>query len=256
MNLLLLVGLMLSGTLSASTDFLFSTQHITITRNNAIGRMHEVFVKHDLNRKYSVGINGSYLERFSFFEKRAGAFVGLRATDKLTLQGHYHLGEGDNEILPREQRALSAYYALGSGFTPYAVYRDHRYSQTRVHMLNLGTEIEKIPNVILIPQVMIGNATFDGPASTETIHNYGLRAMYYVEKKFTAFVFGFRGKEATQGIVGVGTNELVDTRTGGLGGSWFFKDNLRAELVFDHTDYEQLKNQFLTTTFNLYWTVE
>ena len=256
MNLLLFIGLLLSGTLSASTDFLLSTQHATITRQNETGWQHELFAKHDLGRKFSAGLSGTYLERFTFFEKRAGAFLGYKASDKLTLQAHYHLGERDNEILPREQRALSAYYALGSGLTPYAVYRDHRYSKTRVHMLNLGMEIEKIPYVILIPQIMMGNATFDGPASTETIHNYGLRAMYYVEKKFTAFVFGFRGKEATQGIVGIGSNELVDTRTGGLGGSWHFKDNFRAELVFDHTDYEQLKNQFLTTTLNLYWTVE
>lgn len=256
MNLLLFIGLALSGTLFASTDFLLSSQHISITRQNETGWQHELFGKHDLGRKISVGLSGTYLERFDFYEKRFGAFVGYKATDKLTLQAHYHLGVNDNEILPREQRALSAYYALSSGLTPYLVYRDHRYSETRLHMVNLGMEIEKIPYIILIPQVMIGNATFSSPAGTETVNNYGLRAMYYVEKKFTAFVFGFRGKEATQGIVGVASNELVDTRTGGLGGSWYFKDNLRAEIVFDHTDYEQLKNQFLTTTLNLYWTVE
>ncbi len=256
MYLLLFIGLMLSDTLFASTEFLLSSQHITITRQNETGRQHEVFAKHDLDRKISAGLSGTYLERFAFFEKRAGAFLGYKPTDRLSLQVHYHLGEGDNEILPREQKAITAYYAIASGFTPYFVYRDHRYSETRVHMANLGMEIEKIPYLILIPQVMVGNATFESPASTETIHNFGLRAMYYVEKKFTAFVFGFRGKEATQGIVGVGSNELVDTRTGGLGGSWFFKENLRAELVFDHTDYEQLKNQFLTTTLNIYWTVE
>ena len=246
----------LSGTLRASTDFLLSSQHVTITRQNETGWQHEIFGKHDLGRKFSAGLSGSYLERFNFFEKRFGTFVGYKATDKLNIQAHFHLGDGDNQILPREQRALSAYYALADGFTPYFVYRDHRYSETRVHMANLGMEIEKIPYVILIPQFMLGKATFAGPASTETIHNYGLRAMYYVEKKFTAFLFGFRGKEATQGIVGGGSNELVDTRTGGLGGSWYFHDNLRAEIVFDHTDYDQLKNQFLTTTLNLYWTVE
>lgn len=256
MNLLLFIGLSLSGTLFASTDVLLSTQHISITRQNETGRQHELFVKHDLNRKFSAGLSGTYLERFSFSEKRFGTYVRYNANSKLNLLAHYHLGEGDNEILPREQRALSAYYAIAKGYTPYVVYRDHRYSQTRVHMANLGMEIETIPFMIIIPQVMIGNATFDSPAGTETVHNFGIRAIYYVEKKFNAFVFGFRGNEATQGIVGIGSNELVDTRTGGLGGSWYFKDNLRAELSFDHTDYEQLKNQFLTTTFNLHWTVK
>lgn len=254
MNLLLFIGLALSGTLMASTDFYLTTQHITITRQNETGWQHELSGKHDLNRKLYAGLNGTYVERFTFFEKRYGAFVGFRPSDKLTLEARYYLGEGDNEILPRDQRVLSAYYALAPGFTPYLVYRDNRYSITRVHMANLGMEIEKIPNIILIPQVMVGKATFKQPAGTEDIHNYGLRAMYYVDKKFTAFIFGFRGKEASQGIIGR-SNELVDTRTGGFGGSWFFTDNFRVEGVFDHTDYKQFDNQFLTTTLNLYWTV-
>jgi hypothetical protein len=150
---------------------------------------------------------------------------------------------------------LSAYYSLAPGFTPYIFYRDNRYSVTRVHEARLGMEIEKFPHIIIIPQLMLGKATFKSPAGTETLHNYGLRAMYYEERKFTVFLFGYRGKEASQGIVGA-SNILVDTKSGGLGGSWYFKDNFRTELVFDHTDYRQLKNQFLTTTLNLYWTVD
>ena len=254
MNYLLLVVLIWSANILASTDLFLSTQHVTITRQNETGWQHELSIRHDLGRKTAVGLNGTYLERFSFFEKRIGAFLAYKASDRLTLEGRYYLGETDNEILPRDQKVLSAYYALAPGFTPYLVYRDHRYSITRVHMANLGMEIEKFPNIILIPQVMVGRATIKSPAGTEDIHNYGLRAMYYEEKKFTAFVFGYRGKEASQGIVGR-SNVLVDTRTGGLGGSYYFRDDIRAELIFDHTDYEQLKNQFLTTTLNLYWTV-
>lgn len=252
---LLYIGLLLSGSLFATTELFLSTQHISITRQNETAWQHELGVKQDLGRKIFAGVTGTYIERFSFFEKRYGAFVGFRPSDRVTLEARYYLGEGDNEILPREQRMLSAYYSLAPGFTPFVFYRDNRYSVTRVHEGRLGMEIEKIPHVILIPQLMFGKATFATPAGTETIHNYGLRAMYYEEKKFTAFVFGYRGKEASQGIVGR-SNILVDTRTGGLGGSWYFSDNFRAEMVFDHTDYQQFKNQFLTTTLNLYWTVD
>ncbi|MES2526046.1 MAG: hypothetical protein V4598_03130 [Bdellovibrionota bacterium] len=255
MNFLLFAILFASGTAMSSTDFYLSTTHVNITRQNEEGWQHELSGKHDLGRKVYVGLNGTYLERFSFFEKRYGAFLGYKASDRLTLEARYYLGEGDNEILPREQKVLSAYYSVAPGFTPYLVYRDNRYSITRVHMMNLGMEIEKIPNIILIPQVMSGKATFASPSGTENIYNYGLRAMYYIEKKFTAFVFGFQGKEASQGIVGR-SNVLVDTKTAGFGGSWFFRDNFRVEGVLDHTDYKQFRNQFVTTTLNLYWTVD
>ena len=255
MNFLLFAVLFASGTALSSTDFFLSSHHLSITRQNETGWQHELSAKHDLGRKLSVGLNGTYLERFTLFEKRFGTVLGFRVSDKLTFEARYYLGENDNEILPREQRILSAYYSAAPGLTPYLVYRDNRYSITRVHLLNLGMEIEKFANWILIPQLMAGRATIHSPAGTEDIYNFGVRAIYYVEKKFNAFVFSFQGREASQGIVGR-SNLLVDTRSGGLGGSWYFSDNLRTEVVFDHTDYEQLKNQFLTTTLNLYWTVD
>jgi hypothetical protein len=254
MNFLLVAVLAWSGTILASTDFFSSTQHISITRNNETGWQQELQGKYDFNRKVSGGIGGSYLERFSFYEKRFGGFVGYRFSDRLWVEGRVYFGENDNQILPRQQRSLTAYYGLGGGWTPYLVYRDNRYSATRVHMVNLGLEIEKIPHLIFVPQIMLGKATFQSPASTEALSSYGLRVMYYEEKKFTAFIYGARGKEAAQGIVGA-SNFIVDTRSGGLGGSYFFTEGLRAELVFDHTDYQQLKTQFLTTTLNLFWTV-
>jgi hypothetical protein len=255
MNFLLFVILFLSGTAMSSSHFFFSSQYLNIARQNEIGWLNEISGRHDLGRKLSVGINGTYLERFSFFEKRFGAFVGYKVGDKLNFEARYYLGESDNEILPREQKVFSAYYSAAPGLTPYLVYRDNRYSMTRVHMLNLGMEIEKFANWILIPQVMVGRATIASPASSEDVYNYGMHAIYYVEKKFSAFIFGYQGKEASQGIV-ARSNLLVDTRTGGLGGSWYFTDDFRAEVIFDHTDYEQLKNQFISTTLNLYWMVE
>lgn len=255
MNLLLIALAFLSGTLLASTDFLLSSQHITITHQHQTAWQFEAAGRHALGRKLTLGLSANYLERFSFYEKAIGGIVGYRFSDRLSVEGRYILGESDTQILPREQRHLTAYYALASGLTPYLSYRDNRYSVTRVHLAALGVEIEKIPHLILIPQVMAGRSTFSSPAGTESVYSYGLRAMYYEEKKFTAFLFGYRGREASQGIVGR-SNVLVDTTSGGLGGSWSFCDDLRTELVVDHTDYDQLKRQFITTTLNLYWTVD
>jgi hypothetical protein len=68
-------------------------------------------------------------------------------------------------------------------------------------------------------------------------------------------LFAFRGVEASQGIVGK-SNFLIDTKSGGLGASYYFIPQLKTELTVDHTDYQQLKNQFLTTTLNLVWDFE
>lgn len=258
MNYLLLVVLVWSAITtiaSASTDFLLSSQHLSITRSNEEGWQHELVARHDFGRKTNAGISGTYLERFSFFEKRFGGFITQKLNDRLTVEARYYMGMNDNEILPRDQRQLSAYYALAPGFTPYIYLRDYRYSVTRVNMATIGMEIEKIPSIILIPQFMAGRATFSSPASTEGIYNYGLRAMYYQEQKFTAYVFGYMGREASQGIVGRTANFLVDTKTAGLGGSYYWTENFRTEFVVDHTDYDQLKRQFIMSTLNLYWTV-
>ena len=121
---------------------------------------------------------------------------------------------------------------------------------TNLNTANVGIEIEKIPNLIIIPGFMVGNATFKSPAETKTVNNFGLRVVYYREKNFSLYAFGYKGKEAAQGIIGV-SNILVTTTTGGAGGGYYFKQNFRGELIVDHTDYREINNQFVTTTLIL-----
>lgn len=232
-------------------EILSITQHVNIRKQDEIGWQQDVIARLEFNRKFDFGTQATYLERFDLYEKRAGGFVVYRPNDKWTLEARYLQGMG-NEILPEKQAILSAYLAAGSGFAPYLYYRDSRYSVTHLHTLNLGVEIEKIPYFIIIPSVMVGRATFKSPGETDDVHNYGVRVVYYVEKKFSLMAFAYKGKEASQAIIGRST-ELIDTLSGGLGGSYYFSEDLKADLIFDHTDYDQLNSEFHTTTLNISW---
>lgn len=225
------------------------TQHVNLRRQNESGWQQDLIGRVEVNRKFDVGLQGTYLERFDLFEKRAGGFLTYRPTDSWTLEARYLQGMG-NEIMPEKDIILSAYHSYAQGLAPFIYYRDSRYSATRVHTASVGVEIEKIPNIIIIPSVMLGRATFQDPADTDDVFNVGLRATYYQEKNFSFSVFGFKGKEASQAIIGRAA-VLVDTLTGGAAAGYYFTPEFRAELIFDHTDYDELETEFHTTTLNL-----
>lgn len=228
-----------------------STQHVNIRRQNETGWQQTLLGRFDYNRNFHFGAIGSYLERFDIYDKQAGGFVVYRPNEAWTIEGRYLQGMG-NDILPEKMAQVSAYYGWGNGLAPFIIYRDNRYSVTTVHSVNLGIEIEKIPHFIFVPVVMFGRATFKSPAQSDDVNSYGLRAIYYNEGKYSFSLFGFRGKEASQGIIGEST-QIVDTLSGGLSATWYFTQNFKSELVFDHTDYDQLNTEFHTTTLNLTW---
>ena len=227
------------------------TQHVNLRKQKTSGWQQDLLARVEVNDKVNVGGQVTYLERFELFEKRLGGLVSYRPTDKWSLEAQYLQGKG-NEVLPEKQTILSAYYAWMSGFSPYLYYRDSRYSRTTLHTVNAGMEIEKLPGIIFIPSIMLGKASFDSPEETRDVHNFGVRAIYYQEKKFGVSLFAYKGKEASQGIIGA-SSEMVDTLTGGGSFTWYFTGNFKGELAFDHTDYDQLKTEFHTTTLNLSW---
>lgn len=227
------------------------TQHVNLRAQKTSGWEQNLLARIEVNEKVNVGGQVTYLERFELFEKRVGGLVSFKPSEKWSLEAHYLQGKG-NEILPEKQTILSAYYAWMSGISPYLYYRDSRYSGTTLHTVNVGMEIEKLPGIIIIPSIMLGKASFDSPEQTRDVHNYGLRAIYYQEKKFGVSLFAYKGKEASQGIIGE-SSELVDTLTGGGSFTWYFTGSFKAELAFDHTDYDQLQTEFHTTTLNLSW---
>jgi hypothetical protein len=231
------------------------TQHVNIQRQNQEGWQQDLIGKVTASRKWDLGLQGTYLERFDLYEKRAGMMAAYRPTEAWTLEAKYLAATNKTEILPRNQAQLGAYFAYAPGLTPYLSYRDSKYSVTHLNQGALGIEIEKFQNILLIPQVMYGKVTFASPAQTRDIHNFGLRAIYYREKIYSLFLFGNKGTEASQGIIGE-SNIIVNTLTGGFGGSYYFVPQLKTELIVDYTDYHELKNQFLTTTLNLVWVFE
>ncbi len=237
--------------LAAAHEIQTITQHVNLRKQKESGWQQDLLARIELNKTFDFGIQSTYLERFDLFEKRLGGFIIYRPSDKWTLEARYLQGMG-NEILPEKQTILSGYYALGEGLAPYVYYRDTRYSTTTLHTVNVGVEIEKIPGFIIIPSLMAGKASFNSPEETKDVHNFGIRVVYYKEKKLAVSVFGYQGKEASQGIIGE-SSQLVDTLSGGLAFAWFFTPDFKSELTFDHTDYDQLGTEFHTTTLNLSW---
>lgn len=251
MRLLLIFAALFSVHVSAH-EIQSITQHVDIKKQKETGWQQDVLATFNLSKKVTAGAQATYLERFSFYEKRAGLSLGYRPDEKWNLQFRYLQGMG-NVILPEKQGIFSAYYSLASGLTPFVYLRDTRYSLTHLNTAQVGLEIEKIKHIILVPSVMFGKATFNSPSKTDDVQNFGLRAIYYIDQLFSLAVFGFKGREASQGIIGQST-VLVDTTSAGISGMTYFMQNkLRAELTIDHTDYDQLHNQFLTTTLNLTW---
>lgn len=251
LKILSLITCFLLSDFAFSHEIFLSTQLVKIRRQNETGKQVDLVGSTPLNRQLSIGLQATYLERFSFYEKRAGGFVQWKPIDGLVLEGRYLKG-GDNQILTQDLLSLSANYALADGLSPFIVLRESRYSITTLRTTQLGIEIEKIPSIIIIPQLTFGKASFRQVDNTRDVYNYGVKGIYYREGQWAASAFVYHGKEAAQGIIGR-SSRVVTTFTGGLGGSYQVTQDVRAELIVDHTDYQELKNSFLTTTFNLNW---
>jgi len=225
------------------------TQHVNVRKHDEIGWQQDLIGRLNVNRKFDVGFQGTYMERFDLYEKRLGGFVTLRPSDRWTFEARYLQGKG-NDILPEKDVTLSAFHSLTEGISPFIYYRDSWFSLTHLYMGSLGVEIEKVRHFVFIPMVSLGKASFHDPNETKDVYTAGLKVIYYQEKDYSISVFGFKGKEASQAIVGRSA-ELIDTLTGGASFGYYFSDHWRGQLIFDHTDYDELKTEFHTTTLNL-----
>lgn len=229
------------------------SQHINLRKQNKIGRQQDLIARASVTRKLDLGVQGTYLERFYLFEKRFGAFLKSKLSDRLNIELKYLQGF-KTEILPEKQTILSSYYSLTQGITSFIILRDTRYSVTHINNAGLGFEIETFPNFIIVPQVNFGKATFNGPAETKDVYSSGLKVIYYKENHFSFSLFGYKGREISQGLIGrTMANLPIDTLSGGASASYYVLSDLKAEIIFDHTDYDQLKTEFHTTTLNLTW---
>lgn len=247
----LVIVLLFLSAFAEAHELQFLGQHIKLNRQNESAWQQDLLARAVLSRKHEMGIQTSYLERFDLHENRLGGFYTFRPNDQWAFEAKYLRGN-DVVILPHDQYSVSVYHSLTAGMAPYLIYKNSMYSVTHLQTVTAGLEIEKIPSIIIIPQLTSGTAKFNQPNSSKNLFNAGLRIVHYKEALYSVFAFGYQGKEAAQGIVGE-SNITVNTKTAGLGGSYYFIPSLKSEITFDYTDYEQLRNQFVTTTLNLSW---
>lgn len=228
------------------------TQHLKLNRQNASAWQSDLLARATFTPKFEAGLQGTYLERFDLYEKRAGGFFVFKPTPTLTLEAKYLKGDGVVEILPKDQYLITLYHSLAQGYSPFVTYQNSLYSITHLQSMKLGMEIEKFEHFIVIPQVMLGQAQFRDPGDVKEINSLGVRVIYYEEQKYSVTGFAYQGLEASQGIVGRSTSTIATKSIGG-GGAYYFIPNVKTELLFEYLDLGKLNNQFLTTTLNLAW---
>ena len=241
----------LSGIASAH-EIQFSNQYIQINKQNTQGFQSTFIGRAEVNQKWSVGILANYLERFSLYENRLGMLANYKPNDLFTIEARFIKAEGGTKILPQDQYRISVYHSLSEGVTPFLSYQDSTYSITHLQTLNFGIELEKIQNFIFIPQFMMGRAKFKDPIHNREVNGIGLKIIYSVENNYAFFLFANKGIEASQSVTGEAAKTL-NTKTSGLGVNFYFNQTIKVEGLFDYTDYEELSNQFLTSTINLTW---
>jgi hypothetical protein len=252
LRLSLLFWVFLSGIVYAD-EIQFSNQYIQINKQKSHGFQSTAVGVSEINNKWSLGLVANYLERFSLYESRLGATATYRPNDLYSIEARFIKAESGSKILPQDQYRVTVYHRLSEGLSPFFTYQDSAYSITHLRTFNLGMEIEKLQNFIFIPQLMIGQAKFKDPIHSKEVNSIGLKVIYSVEQNYAYFLFANKAIESAQSIQGE-LAETVNTKTTGLGASYFLNSNLKLEGLFDYTDYEELENQFLTTTFNLTWT--
>jgi hypothetical protein len=253
MRRLIVLLIVFRSAISFAHEVQVITQHIKLNRQNDSAWQSDVLAKAVLSPKWEAGLQGTYLERFDLYERRAGAFVVFTPIENLTFEARYLKGDSRVQILPQDQYSLSIYHALAEGISPFILYQNSLYTITHLQSLRLGVEIEKIPSLIIIPQVMLGQAQFKDPAEVREVNSFGLKLIYYKEQHYSVSLYGFRGIEASQSIIG-NSSSTVATKTVGFGGGYYFFPNIKTEFIFDYTDLGTLDNQFLTSTLNLVWT--
>ncbi len=228
------------------------TQHIKLNRQNESAWQTDVLAKAILSPKWETGLQGTYLDRFNLYERRVGAFVVFNPRPNITFEARYLKGDSDAEILARDHYSLSLNHALAAGISPFLLYQNSLYSITHLQTIRFGIEIEKFANIIIIPQVMTGQAQFKDPTEVNEVNSYGLKLIYYKEQQYSFSLFSYRGREASQAIIGR-ASDTIDTKNIGAGAGYYFHPSLKSEFLFDYTDLGELDNQFLTSTLNLVW---
>ncbi len=252
MRRLIVLFLAFLSTSALAHEVQLVTQHIKLNRQNKSAYQTDFLAKAVLSPKWEVGLQGTYLERFGLYERRAGAFVVYNPVPTLTFEARFLKANSDAQILAQDHYSLGIYHALAEGISPFLLYQNALYSITHLQSLRFGVEIEKIRSIIIMPQIMIGQAQFKNPTEVKEVNSIGLKVIYYKEKLYSLSAYAFKGIEASQALIGR-SSQTIGTRSVGFGGGYYFFQDIKMEFIFDYTDLGKLNNQFLTSTLNLVW---
>ena len=229
-----------------------ATQHIKINKQNETAWQSDFLAKAAISPRWMAGLQGTYLERFDLYERRAGGFVVFNPIQTLTIEARYLRADSGAQILAEDQYSLSLYHALTKGIAPYISYQNSLYSSTHLQTLTFGVEFETIPSFILIPQIMIGQAQLLDPAEVKEVNSFGMKIIYYREQIYSLSIYAYKGVEAAQSLIGI-PGQNIDTKSIGIGAGYYFFPKIKTEIIFDYTDLGELDNQFLSSTLNLAW---
>ena len=229
-----------------------SSQHTKINRQEESSWLHTAGGKMHLNDESSITLEGSYLERFSFYEKRFGAGYFQQVLPNWGLGINYLHAFNNPEIFAEDQFNINNFISFNDGLSAFALYQRSQYSITEIDLIRLGLEIEKIQDFIFVPQITLGEARFDEPNTHHNLYQFGLKAIYYREALYSVSVHYFQGNEAAQTIVGR-LNKTIYTKNVGLSLGYYINQDLEVEYLFDYLDLGKLNNQFVSSTINLNW---
>lgn len=247
----LIIALTFLASLSAMAhEVTANASYLQMQRYNKSGRQAGLDGYIDLNSNQRIHLGGQYLERFDLFERIAlVGFVQKFENSYMKVDAEFgHNGR----ILPHHRFSIGGGQAILPGISLYEEFRTAQYTKTQLNEVILNVEIEKIPSIVIIPMIRLGNANFRDPNGTQKLFTYGLKGLYYKEDVGQVWVSLTKGQEPAQAVIG-SFNEVLRSKTVAVGGKYSWNSSLSSGLAVDYTDYDLINNQFMTTTLTTTW---
>lgn len=241
---------LLSALTASAHDITVMGSYLKMQRYNKSGRQTGIDGHVDINDRQKLHLGAQYLERFNLFERMA--LVGFEQKfEDFYVKFDAEFGH-NGRILPHHRFSIASGQSLFQGISLYEEFRTAQYTKTQLNEFIFNLEIEKISSFVLIPSVRLGNANFTGPSGTQKLFTYGLKALYYREDTGQVWIGLTKGQEPAQAVLG-SFNEVLRSKTAAIGGKYNWNSLVNSGLSFEYTDYDLIKNQFVTTTLTTTW---
>ncbi len=250
MKFLFSILLLATSSLTLAHEVSVTGQYLKMNRYNKSGRQIGVDGYVNINDNDRLHIGGQYLERFDLHERIA--LLGYeKKFENYYLKLDAELGHNGG-ILPHYRYSIGSGQSLFEGISLYEEFKTSRYTKTELNEFLLNVEIEKISSLVLIPTIRLGNANFTGPNGTKKLFTYGLKALYYKEDLGNIWISATKSQEPAQAVFG-SFNEVLRSKTAAIGAKYLWNSDLSTSASVEYTDYDIIRNQFITTTLTTTW---